>query len=138
MAARRARRWPMPSFDPGRYLVRVTRVELGESPNKGTPQVVISFVPQWRIDPNDPEERFSCPEYERSIYRSITAKTLPWVGKDLATIGYHHSTFAYLSPDHPQYSDFAGVEFEAECEHEIYNNKPRERWQINHGAVRPK
>lgn len=124
----------MAGFDPGRYACRSNRVELGEA-KTGTAQIVIAFTPLGRIDPADPEgQLISCPDWERTIFRSITDKTIDWVLKDLAVLHYTHETFDYLSTDHPQYDPLRGIDFQATCEHQMYEGKQQERWQIAHAG----
>lgn len=124
----------MASFDCGRYLCRTNRVELGEA-KTGTAQIVIKFTPLGMIDPQDPEgELLKCPDWERAIFRAVTEKTMPWVTKDLAVLHYTHDSFRYLSPEDPQYDPLGGIDFEAVCEHEVYEGKQRERWQMAHGG----
>jgi len=126
----------MTTFDEGKYLCRVTRQALGETKN-GNPQFVLSFDPMGMVDSRNPEgDLIACPNYERSVFRSITKKTVDWVLDEvkhlceLAGIKESLSGFEYLDPNTSGFFDFTGVEFEATCSHETWEGKTREKWSI--------
>lgn len=121
-----------PQYEVGRYYGRVTRQAMGEA-KTGNPQFVLSFVILGKVNLADPEgELLSCPQGERSIYRTITEGTIQFVIEDLQALGYTKPSFKYLDPATPGFVDFAGKELEFFCSHETDNRDGnlREKWGI--------
>lgn len=117
----------MTVYAQGKYLVRTTRIELCQSAKKGTPQIMVAFEPLNRVD--DKGEFQPCPEGRGLLFLYLTDKTIDRTAKDIATIGYR-GPLEHIDPDNPDYSDQAGLEFEAECLHDSYNNTLREVWRV--------
>lgn len=81
---------------------------------------------------------FDCPEFERTIYRAITEKTVDRLVDDIARLGVELESFAQLDPENPKAVAFDGVEVEVRCKHESYNGKPTEKFDFNFGGGEPK
>lgn len=122
-----------PYYDPGRYWGKITRQALGQS-SKGNPQLVITFLVLGRMNPEDPEgELLPCGQnYERSVYRTITDKTIDYVLEDLATLGFNGTSFGQLDPGVANHQSFIGQELALSCNHEPHyeTGQPREVWGI--------
>lgn len=127
-------------YDAGKYWCKVTNQQLGKT-NTGKSQFVLSFDVQGKVNQSDPEGDLEpCDNYERSIFRTITPKTVEWLFDDIehlcerGEIEFALDGFEFLNPATDGYLDLTGVEFEAECKHETYENKPKERWSISTGG----
>lgn len=88
------------TFEPGRYLARVTRWGLVKA-KTDTPQFALTFLPLGRISPQNPDgDLLPCAGVERTIFRSITEKTAQWLLQDLKTLfEYPHDRFGALDPE---------------------------------------
>lgn len=128
-------------FDPGRYWCKVTDQGLGLN-SKDNEQFYLKFEVVGRINPADPEgQLLDCPQgKERTVYRVITAKTFDWLKRDLKYLcecGKLTPKFGgveMLDPRTPGFVDFTNIEFETWCEHDTYEGKTRERWNIESGG----
>src|SRR5688572_29622211 len=120
----------MASYEPGRYWAKITRQAMGQA-STGNPQFVLSFLVVGKVDPTKPDgELIACPQYERSIFRTITEKTVDYLIEDLKTLEYDKPSFKFLDPETEGYQDFTGKELEVFCRHETYNGKQQEKWGI--------
>lgn len=120
-----------PFYAPGRYVCEMTDQALGKA-STGTAQIVWRF----RVLETETGDQLAA-QYERTIYRSVTDKTMPYVLEDLRTLGFNRDSFAEIDPSTPGYQSFKGVQFTAFCTHEEdqRNGGWRERWGIaNSGA----
>jgi hypothetical protein len=119
-------------YQPGRYCGRITRQQLGETKN-GNAQLVLSFTVFGKVDPKNPTGDLLEveAEYEKTIWRVITAKTIDFVKEDLAALGYDRDNFADFDERTPNFFDLREKEIEVRCDHELdQNKKSRERWSI--------
>ena len=129
-------------FESGRYWCRVEEQFLGESSN-GNPQFILKFGVVGKINPADQQgELLECPRGKgRSIYKAITKATIDWFKRDLkylceqGKLSTKFRGFEYLDPNQPGYTDFTNTEFEAYCDHETYQGKTREKWNIASGGA---
>jgi hypothetical protein len=115
-----------PFYNEGRYRCEMTNQGLGEA-STGNAQIV------WRFKVLETENGGQLPaQYDRTIYRTITENTMPYVIEDLKTLGFEHDSFKYLDPNQPGFQDFKGVIFTAFCKHEedTKNGGSREKWGI--------
>lgn len=119
------------TFDPGRYLARVTRWGLVKA-KTDTPQFAVTFLPLGKLNPQNPDgDLLPCPVVERTIFRSITEKTAPWLVSDLKTLfEYPHERFGPLDPEADDAYDFTDREFTASLAYEEYEGKTREKWNF--------
>lgn len=123
-------------YEPGRYWGKVTNQKLTQS-STGNSQIVITFHIVGKVNPNDPDgDLLPCPnEYERSIFRTITEKTIQWVEQDLERLGFEGESFGQIDLEHPNCCDLRGKELAFSCTHEADNREEfagvlRERWSI--------
>lgn len=120
------------AFEQGTYIGRITNWGLSKA-KTGTPQFFVSFQPLGRIDqsrPDDMNNLIPCADFERTVFRAITEKTVEYFAKDLTQLGYPHSTFDYLDREHPQAHDFDGQEIRVLCKHDSYMGKEKEKWEF--------
>ena len=121
------------AFAPGKYRASITSWMLSHSNEKKTPCIIFTFSLLGMYD-DGAEELVSCPQFGRSIYCYLTEKTIDWVVGDLAQLGYDREGFDDLDPASDNAFDFAGVEFDAICEHDVYEGKKKERWKFGFGG----
>ena len=125
------------SYQSGRYWGRITGNELGET-NNGNPQIVIRFLIEGRMNVEDPSGALiPCEHGERTIFRVITDKTVDWVIRDLASLGYTKPGWHFLDPSDANYVSLAGTQFEAECKLEPYDGQLKEKWGIYNPGSAP-
>jgi hypothetical protein len=112
-------------YDEGFYQCRVTQQAMTKA-TTGTPQFVLRFTVLESSDGN-PVPR----QYERSWYRAITEKTMPYFEKDLETLGFTGNSLRQLDPANADHQSFIGKTFEFRCTHESYQGgEPREKWSL--------
>ena len=117
-------------FAQGRYKATVTHQRLGESRN-GTPQFVLSFRPDWKVDLERPgEELLPCDHWERSVFFYFSAKAVEISLEQLHEIGFRGTSFFELDPETPGFCDFCGLTIDVICEHEAYQGETKERWRL--------
>lgn len=132
-----------PAYEVGRYYGRVTRQAMGETSN-GNAQFVLSFLILGKVNLADPGgDLLTCPQGERSVFRTITDKTIDYVIEDLKALGYTKPSFKYLDPGTPGFEDFTGKELEFFCDHKLDNRDDhqgelREQWGIARASSGPK
>lgn len=120
-----------PYYQPGRYVCKITSQQLGES-RTGNPQFVLRFKVLGVPDPEDrsaliPDRN----QYERTMYRSITDKSIPYFMEDLQMLGFTGTSFKLLDQHNAGFQDFRGNEIEMICTHENdLNGQLREKWSI--------
>lgn len=115
------------------YIGRIVRHSFGESKN-GNPQLGITFELLGRVNPMDPDgELLACEGVERTMFWTFTEKTMEWLPRDLARIGYNKSSFRFLDPNDPQAHSFEGVEIPVYFTLEEYKGKWKERWALSSG-----
>jgi hypothetical protein len=64
------------------------------------------------------------------MFRTITEKTIDWIVRDLRALGYNGYTLSGVDPDQPTFHNFAGTKFYAECRHETFEGRTREKWGL--------
>ncbi len=117
----------------GRYWGRVTHQKLGKSSN-GNPQIMVSFVILGKVNAADPEGDLLpvTQQYERTVFRVITDKTIEWVMQDLDKLGWTGEDWATFDEGHPQCCSIVGAELAFSCKHEAHylTGEPREVWSV--------
>lgn len=129
-------------FAQGKFYCRVVGQGLSVA-KSGNEQFWIQVEPIGQINPADPEspDLLRCPQGKtRTIYRAITDKTIDWIKRDLEYLMERSGKsggiggFEYLDPNTPGYVDFTNAEVEATCDHEDYQGKTQERWNLASGT----
>lgn len=126
-------------YDQGLHAAEITGQALGES-SKGTPQ----FILKVKIMGNGTPSQYTAhaQQYERTVYMTLTEKTMKFVAEKLASIGFTGKGLSYLDPNKQGYHNFVGQEVALWCKHEPAFDNPsemREKWDIarQDGASRP-
>lgn len=126
-----------PFYEKGVYRCEVVSQAMGEA-STGTPQFILRFKVAAKII-GDEEEPVT--QYERTCFRSITEKTIPYFLEDLKTLGFEGGSFRELDPNTANYHSFKGAQVDMICNHEAdQKGEPRERWSIRQlgGAIEVK
>lgn len=116
-------------FDAGRYRCNVAEQGFGES-KTGTPYFFLRVAPVAYRPPGSPEYEHVGGGETRVVYFYLSDANIKNVVRDLRKIGYKHDDFDHLDPESHDHQSFAGEEIECDCEHETYDGRAREKWQI--------
>ena len=129
-----------PFYEPGRYWGVVVGQQLGKT-STDKPQFVLTFQVIGKVNPADPDgDLVSVEQYERTVFRVITDKTVDWLMQDIEYLCEKGELspvlpgFSYLDPTTPDFLNFRGVEAEFYCEHNKYEGKLREQWGVSSGG----
>jgi hypothetical protein len=115
-------------YSVGRYICEIKSQALGEA-GTGTPQFILRFTVMGEVD-DDGNVAGVNRSYERTMYRAITEKTIPYLIEDLKALGFRGSSFRDLDPSSPSFFDLSGQEVEMYCAHEDGTNGEREKWSV--------
>jgi hypothetical protein len=112
-------------YEQGRYACEIVQQAMTKA-STGTPQFVLRFrVIEFSNGEPVPQQ------YERTSYRAITEKTMPYVQRDLDVLGFTGDSLRQLDPSNPNYQNFVGQTVEFNCNHEKdQNGDLRERWGV--------
>ncbi len=119
------------TYEAGTYRGPIVRVQVGESKEKGTPQIVFTFEVNERKVGDDWEPMDG---QERSVFRYLTDKTAEYVAKDLKALGYPFHTFDQIDPEHSQAHNFVGTEVPVRLKYEPYQGEDKEKWEFAFGG----
>jgi hypothetical protein len=76
-------------------------------------------------------------QYERSMYWTITEKTVPFILEKLETLGFAGKQFSQLDPSHPNHISLKGQQVDLWCKHEEgQDGGIRERWDISNSGLK--
>lgn len=117
-----------PYYEPGTYLAEIIGQGFNEA-KTGTMQFCLRIVPKL-LFASDGEEHPVTQEYERTIFRPITDKTVDWVLEELTALGWQGSKWGELDPQTEGYHSFVGQEVKVLCQHEEYEGSMQERWRL--------
>ena len=121
---------PAVYYAEGNHVAEVLSQELSASRNKGTPQLVLKVGILGVPNADGTYEKHK-QQYERYVTLYLTEGTMPYVLEHLKTLGFTGTSLAQLNTDHPDHIDLAGNQVDLYCQHETYEGKERERWQIS-------
>ncbi len=113
-------------YEQGQYHCEVTSQGFSES-QSGTPFFFLKVEPDSYIEAGG-EVRPVHDVAERTVYMYLTDKTNDRVIGQLRELGFDGSSFRELEPG-GGYS-FVGDTIILRCEHDVYENKRREKWDI--------
>ncbi len=117
-------------YQPGEYWGDVVDHGLTEA-QTGTPQLYVRFLVLGKVSAVDPEQYDEAGEqYERTVYRPITDKTIDFVTEDMERLDFHGTMFEDFKADGPGDFDIRGTQFKFFCKHEVYNHVQKEKWSI--------
>jgi hypothetical protein len=75
-------------------------------------------------------------QYERTIFWTITEKTVPFIVEKLQTLGFQGTQFSQLDPAHPDHISMKGQQVDLWCKHEPgQDGEMRERWDISNSGL---
>ncbi len=117
-----------PYYEPGTYLAEIIGQGFNEA-KTGTMQFCLRIVPKL-LFASDGEEHLVLQEYERTIFRPITDKTVSWVLEELTALGWQGTKWGELDPQTEGHHSFVGQNTKVLCQHEEYESSIRERWQL--------
>ena len=110
----------------GPYRAEIKEQGLSKSKNDN-PQFFLKIVVLESLDINP----ISYQQYERTIFWTVTEKTIDFVVDKLATLGFQGASFRQLDPSHVGHQSFVGQEIEVYCKLETYEGKEREKWDLS-------
>jgi hypothetical protein len=116
-----------PFYEKGVYRGRITEQALGESSN-GNAQIVIRFEVTAKVERDNSMSQVE--ERQRTAFLTITEKTIDRIAQQLQALGYDRESFRFLDPRQPGYFDLTNTEADFVCNHEEYQGKNREKWQV--------
>lgn len=120
-------------YQPSRYWGKIVDHQMTKA-KTGTPQFVITFLVVGRVNPEDPDGDLLGVEqqYERSVYRSITDKTVSYVLEDLQRLGVEIASWSELDMGDANAVALKGRELAFSCQHEPDQSgkQLREKWSI--------
>ncbi len=114
----------------GRYRCEVTQQAMTKA-RTGTPQFVVKVQPiGLYTGPQDMDAINN--GFERSVFMPITEKSMPYVAKKLAALGFSGGSLRRLDPANEGFEDLRGAAVDCICKHEPdrETGEPRERWDI--------
>lgn len=118
-------------YQPGRYRCEVTQQAMMKA-STGTAQFVLKvMVLDQYVGPDQLEPCRQ--QYERTIFRAITDKTMDFFQKELDVLGFTGGSLRQLDPNYDGFTDFKGVCVDCLCKHEAdYKDASvqREKWSI--------
>lgn len=114
-----------PFYDEGRYRCEVIDQGLSKAAT-GTVQIVLKV----RVLEGTTPERELTQQYERTIYLSVTDKTMKYLVPKLQALGYSRDSFRFISLSEPNYEDLRGTAAEFYCKHEDGQGGLREKWDV--------
>ena len=120
-----------PFYAVGRYACKVVDQGLGKT-GTGKPQFALRFQVLGLVDPMDPSKYIpAAAQYERTHYRTITEKTIPYFIEDLKALGFRGESFKDLDKQTGGFHDFRGQDVDMWCSHETdQNGNQREKWGV--------
>jgi hypothetical protein len=123
-------------YEEGRYRGEIVAQALGENKN-GNPEIQITATVLALHRP-DNSGTDPVPNYERTVFMTITDKTFDWVLETLRSLGWQGTSFKELDPQMEGHFSFVGVECDLLCKHSEWNGTVREKWSIlRQGGNRP-
>jgi hypothetical protein len=122
-----------PYYDDGLHVGQITRQGLTKA-STGNKQFVLG-VKILGLPMDDGTYAPHKMQYERTIYMTITEKTMPFVVENLKALDFTGTQFSQLDPSHINFVSLVGKQVDLWCKHELGNdNIVREKWQISRGA----
>lgn len=125
-----------PFYEAGLHVAKVVSQGITKA-STGNFQFFLRVKILGMADPGDEQNYIPHrTQYERTIYRAITDKTVEYLVQDLDVLGFAGESFSELDPSHPQFQNFAGKQFDVVCTHEDdTKGGVREKWSIARGMA---
>jgi len=125
-------------YEPGVYWIEIVDHRIVES-RKKIPQMMIAFRVLSRVNTSDPEgSAFTCDQYERSMWKSITDKTIDWLKQDVQYLleqGGLDDSFDRmdrLDSQTPGCLQFIGIKCQARCNSNTFEGKTTDKWGLGY------
>jgi len=121
-------------YTPGDYWGTVTKQAMGKT-KTDKPQFVLSFTVLGQVDPQD--ETTYTPadaQYERTMFRVITDKTVKYACEDIEQIGLEISSWSQLDPSSLNHVSAVGTSHKFRCNHETWEGNVNEKWSLARGG----
>lgn len=120
-------------YQQGLYRCEIVDQGLSQSSTQ-KPQIWLRILPKEFLD--DPDLQLQ--NYERTVYWTITEKTVDFVTEKLTTLGFTGDSFRQLDLNHQNPESFVGQLEDFYCKHETYNGEEREKWDLSRGDFEQK
>lgn len=123
-----------PFYEEGLHVAKVVSQGITKA-STGNFQFFLRVKVLGMADPGDDQNYIPHrTQYERTIYRAITDKTVEYLVQDLEVLGFEGESFSELDPSHPQHQSFVGKQFDVTCTHEDdTKGGVREKWSVARG-----
>ncbi|MAH46991.1 hypothetical protein CMI37_14285 [Candidatus Pacearchaeota archaeon] len=122
-------------YEPGEYWAEILNHGLTESRKLKTPQLFVTMRVLGTVNPEEPDKYDPVQrQYERTIYKPLTDKTVAFVMDFLVAIGFTGERYADFDLLNGGSCDLRGNSIKVYCEHETYNAKEQERWNLSRGS----
>ena len=119
-----------PQYDQGLHIGQIVSHNLGKA-NTGTPQIVlrVKILGIPKVDGTYEAFKF---QNERTIFISLTEKTVDFVIPQLEAMGFDGASIDQLDPENPKAVNLAGNQVDLWCKHEKdQKGELRERWNVS-------
>jgi len=116
----------------GPYRAEVIDQGLSQS-STGNPQIFLRIQILESLDINP----ITVEQYERTIYWTLTEKTIEFTLDKLVQLGFKGASFRQLDPLHQGHHSFIGQQIEVYCKIELYQGKEREKWDLSFSGGGP-
>lgn len=122
-----------PFYDVGLHTGVITRQSLTKA-STGNMQAVIGVkilgIPQGEVS-FEPHRA----QYERTIYWTITEKTMPFIVEKLKTLDFKGTKFSQIDPSSPEHVSMIHQQVDLWCKHEErQDGSVGEKWDISNGG----
>lgn len=114
--------------NPGVYIGKIKNWYRGVSQNGSAYIEFVVFVTERETEEGE-REKLETP-FSVPVTRYMTPGALPITAADLAYLGYTDGDPAKLDRDHPQAFNFRDKEVYVRCDHDEYQGKTREKWNL--------
>ena len=119
-----------PYFAQGVYVAEITQQGLSKA-QTGNMQIVLRCK-ILGVPTNDGSYQPEVNQYERTVYLTITDKTIDFIADALENLGYEGDGFGPIDPSHARHQSFVGKQVDLYCKHEKdQSGVLREKWQLN-------
>lgn len=121
-------------YDKGNYKAVVTAQAMSAA-KTGNPQFLLTIQPTHFVPAGKEPLLLGEGGTQRTIFKTITDKTIDYLLDDLQRLGFTGGSFTRLDPAAPDHQSFVGQEVDAYCIHENdQDGQLREKWNLSSGG----